>query len=329
MAGNVFGAIADKLTRYVKDKVKLRAIRREDLIEVLNTNIKLHETMESTLKALPDKDFKTWFMTIKPKLQKLPGKAPRFYEVYASRLRGKAASAERDCPLKSLRDANGDYADLLKEIIKKVDDILGSEKVDIYNTRLSTLAVLGLIRQSDRVANFTLYLYSYLVHVSNGSQSSLPKYRENYMDLHMELVRKAVCDILDKQGAYNFLRDMNDLRNHQRDIVVGATGAFDFHHFTTIQGFSVSFLDNIIGALRCLNIFGAALDAWDDYKQDKYERNKEIKEWLEQHTALLRMDLAQMDPTSPQYQKTVSIIEAYDAKIAEYDQMILEFEQEE
>ena len=135
MAGNVFGAIADKLTRYVKDKVKLRAIRREDLIEVLNTNIKLHETMESTLKALPDKDFKTWFMTIKPKLQKLPGKAPRFYEVYASRLRGKAASAERDCPLKSLRDANGDYAALLKEIIKKVDDILGSEKVDIYNTR--------------------------------------------------------------------------------------------------------------------------------------------------------------------------------------------------
>ena len=50
---------------------------------------------------------------------------------------------------------------------------------------------------------------------------------------------------------------------------------------------------------------------------------------MEQHVSLLQMDLNNMDPTSPEYQRTVSIINAYDAKITEYDEKIIEFEQED
>ena len=236
---------------------------------------------------------------------------------------------ERNRPLASLRDANNAYAKLLGEISAKIDTVLENDKVDIYNVRLSQLAVLGLIRQSDCVVNFSLYLYTYLVRMASHSAASLPKYREVYLLDNCPKVVKYVSDILDKKGNYYFMRDMNDIRAHQRDMIVGATGKFDFFHFTTTQGFSISFLDNIASALSCLNIFGAAMDAWDDYQQDKYEKNKEIKEWLENHNALLRMDLMNMDKTSPEYQKTVEIIKAYDAKIAEYDQMIQAFEKEE
>ena len=65
-----------------------------------------------------------------------------------------------------------------------------------------------------------------------------------------------------------------------------------------------------MSALSCLNIFGAALDAWDDYRLAKYQRNKETKEWLETHVSLLRMDMANMDKTSAEYMKLVDIIKA-------------------
>ena len=40
------------------------------------------------------------------------------------------------------------------------------------------------------------------------------------------------------------------------------------------------------------------------------------------------MDMADTDPTSPEYQKLVAVIKAYDEKIADYDRKIIEFEQE-
>lgn len=325
----VFNNVANYLTNYVKGKVKLHSLRKEDLQAVLRDSIELHLKIEKALSQFGAKDLRDWYANLKPVLKKRGGKIDSAFDVYVSQLRGKAASFEREYPFKSIQKANDAYAKLLEEISKKIDTILEADKVDIYNVRLSTLAVLGIIKQSDRVANFSIYLYAYLMRVSSHSAASIPKYREKYILDHLQTVTLAISNILDKKGSYLFLREMNDLRNNQRDLVVGATGQFDFHHFAIVKGFSVSFLDNILGALGSLNIFGAAWDAWDDYRQDKYERNKEIKEWLEQHNALLRMDLANMDPTSPEYQKTLNIIKAYDDKIAEYDRAIMEFEQED
>lgn len=329
MSMDIFTNLASKLTDYVKDKIKLRSLRKEDVQELLRINIESHQKIAHALDVMSDAQMRTWYGDLRPLLKKHGQKVDDVPDIYISQLRGKAANLERSRPLSSLRDANEAYAKLLEEISKKIDTVLEQDRVDIYNVRLSQLAVLGLIRQSDKVVNFSLYLYAYLVRMASHSVASLPKYREVFLLDNCTMVSKAVSDILDKKGSYYFLRDMNDLRSKQRDMIVGATGKFDFFHFTTTQGFSISFLDNLMSALSCLNIFGAAMDAWDDYRQEKYEKNKEIKEWLENHTALLRMDVMQMDKTSPEYQKTLDIIKAYDAKIAEYDQMIQEFEQED
>lgn len=326
---DIFATLANSLSDYVKGKVKLRALRREDLDEYLKINIESHETISKILDGLSDAEYKSWFQLVKMKLAKENSPSAKIYDRYVSSLRGEAASKERSVPLKSLVKVNDEFANLLKEIRKKLDTVIEEEKVDIYNVRLSTLAVLGIMKQSNTIIRFTSFLYSYLIKLSMDKQRGIPKYREAFLVEHVEEAARIVTDVLGKKGAYLFMREMNDLRQHQRDMVVGATGKFDFYKFTTTRGFSISFLDNILGALGSLNIFGAALDAWDDYQQDRYERNKEIKEWLEQHNAILRMDLQQMDPNSPEYQRTASIIEAYDAKIAEYDEAINKFEQED
>lgn len=326
----IFSVIADKLTSYVKDKTKMRSLRKSDLQGLLRTNITAHTSIYNALSSvMTDRELRNWMADLKPLLKKHGQKVDRVYDTYCSQLSGSASRKERDVPMSSIRDANKTYANLLEEISKKIDTVLEEDKVTIYNARLSQLAVLGLIRQSDKVASFSSFLYAYLVRLSSHSVASIPKYREVYLIDNLTTVTRAISDMMDKKGSYYFLRSVSDLRRQQQDLVVGATGKFDFFNFSSTRGFSISILDNIMSALSCLNIFGAAMDAWDDYQQDKYEKNKEIKEWLENHNALLRMDLDSMDKSDPKYQKTVEIIKAYDDKIAEYDQKIIEFEQED
>lgn len=330
MAG-IFTSIAEKLTSYVKDKTRMRSLRKSDLQGLLRTNIEAHNKIYTALSSvMTDRELRNWMSDLKPVMKKHGQKVDHVYDLYCAELKGTAANKERSVPFSSIRDANKTYAGLLEEISKKIDTVLEEDSVTIYNARLSQLAVLGLIRQSDKVASFSAFLYTYLVRLSSHSVASIPKYREVYLFDNLNLVAKAISDMMDKKGNYYFLRHVSDLRRQQQDLIVGATGKFDFFNFAgSTRGFSISFLDNIVSALSCLNIFGAAMDAWDDYQQDKYEKNKEIKEWLENHNALLRMDLDSMDRSDPKYQKTLEIIKAYDDKIAEYDQKIIEFEQED
>lgn len=327
---SIFSSLASGLTRIVKDTVKLRSIRKDDLQKLLRDNIEGHQKMEYILSIHSDKDMKNWMMdTVKPALKNNQSKAKGIYEEYIKQLRGKASGEERTRPMGSLLKANASFGKLLEEISKKIDKLFEQDSIDVFNVRMSHLAILGIIRQSDMVLNFTMYLYSFMVRAASRSTVSIPKYREVYLIDKCDRVSSIVSQLLDKKGPYNFLQEVETIRRKNADVVLGATGSFNFEGFAIISNYTTSFLDNLASALSCLNIFGAALDAWDDYKLSKYERNKETKEWLENHVALLRMDMEDMDKTSPEYNKILSIIKAYDDKIADYDKAIIAFEQED
>lgn len=53
-----------------------------------------------------------------------------------------------------------------------------------------------------------------------------------------------------------------------------------------------------------------------------------MRAWMQQHVAMLRMDLEQMDPTSPEYIRLQKVIESYDAEITDYDKKIAKYEEE-
>lgn len=326
---NILMDLASGLAKIVKDKVKLRSLNKSDIQTLLRNNIEGHKKMVYVLDLQDDRSWQSWFnKDVKNALNKSNSPAKGVLNNYIKALSGKAAQEERKRPLKSLREANDKFAEVLENISKKIDMLMEQEAIDIYNVRMSHIAVLGILRQSDMVMNFSMYLYAFLVRSASHTVSSIPRYREIFLQDKQDRVSKIVSQILDKKGPYTFLGEVQSLRSKQADIVLGATG-FSTPGNSIISGFSISFLDNIMTALSCLNIFGAALDAWDDYKMEKYEKNKETKEWLEQHNALLRMDLEEMDKTSPQYQKTLAVIKAYDEKIAEYDEKITKFEQED
>lgn len=324
----IFSSLSSGLLTLAKTVVSNRAIRKEDIEKVIKANIDYHDSLTKTLEAFTDKDMKAWFSDIQLKLRKMPDKDAQVVNTFIAKLNGKARSHEQSRPLKSLAEANDEFRKVLKNIIDQMDKLFEEKHITLYNVRLSQTAVFGIIRQSDVLANFTTFLYTYLTRLDKVGD--LPKYRRVYLLEHVEQVADIVSNICNHEGPYDFIKDVDAMRRQNADLVLGATGTFDFAATAIIHQYSQSFLDNILTFLSHLNIFKYAFEAWDDYCIAKYERNKEISEWLKAHQALLRMKLSNMDDkTSPEYTRLENIITAYDAKIADYDSEILAFEQED
>lgn len=330
MASNVFSALADTMANIVKDTVKIRSLNKKDLQDLIQENIKTHNEIARILSYNEDRTLNDWVRKeVNPNLKAI--KDPYGKDIYVDfvkMLKGKAASTESKRALGALRDANEKFSGILGEIGADLDKLLEEESVDIYHVRVSHLAALGIIRQSDKVCNFSIYLYALMVRAASKDAISIPRYRQNYLRNNVGDVAKIVSDILDKKGAFMFLQEVKSLRGRAADVVLGANGSFDTPPM--ISGFYMpNFIDTLVSALSALNIFRIAIDLWDDYQMAKYRRNKEMRDWMEQHVTLLKMDLEGMDKTSPEYIQLTKAIAAYDDKIASYDKDILAFEQAE
>lgn len=323
----IFSTLSDILAKITTNTIKLRSIKKEDLRNLLTENIKLHQQIS---KALDDSNSKStrWVLdSAVPALRKAKNpELHNLYNNYASALHGKATSKESANPLGALSAANREFAAVCQQIVNNLDQLMEEEMVDIFHMRVSLVGALGIVSQSDTVCNFSVCLYTLLTDAIRGTADDTPKYRMVYMKEHFNESINYICNILDKKGLYTFLQDVKSLRSRSADVVLGATGKFDFLP-SGISGFYMpNFLETILSALSYLNIFRVATDLWDDYQLAKYRRNKEIKAWLEARVALLRMELANMDHTSPEYIKLSEVIKSYDEKITEYDRKIFEFE---
>ena len=141
--------------------------------------------------------------------------------------------------------------------------------------------------------------------------------------------------MLNGSKRYDIVEGIKTLRNKFSDIELNSET--NLRHLldngTSIVediGSIVGKIGSAVGALFTWvpKLIYDPLVAFDDFKRHKYEKQKEEKAWLEQHVAMLKMELEGVDKTSPEYIKTSKIIEAYDSKISDYDKKINEFEEQ-
>ena len=311
------------------DRSDNKNVARRDIEGLLLENANLHDTIAKMLSARSEKEMNRWMTDIvKPAMKNSKSCLRPTYDAFFAALKGKAVNAERKCAFRALAEANAAMAKVIRETIVFLNKNFEEEVIDIHDMKLSNLAIMGMIKDSDKLADFSTYLYTLACRISVDDGASIPRYREAFLKENASSIGKMVSDILEGKGAARFVTDMTRLVENGKDIIVGVGGNFDFHRNVGPVNFVDSIFDRIAAVLHSLNIFAHALDYIDDYKIRKYNRNKEIKEWLEQHNAILRLELANMDKSSPEYAKLVNIIKAYDEQIAEFDQAIREFEEE-
>lgn len=327
---NTLKALAAIVFRYLKETVKIRSVEKEDLRKVIKENAKRHELFDALFKKFTDTDrdrFKERYLAAATS-STLP--SARVHETYFKGLKGEAINLERKGFLKSLLKANKDMGDILTEIDKKLDTLMTEERVTIGNARMSHVAILGILRQSDILASWSMYLWSQLIKLGVNKMADIPKYRVDFLLNNVQDVVKTVNHICAKTGPYAFIREAEQLKRKESDLVLGATNTgVNFLDLMTPGAFSVGFLDNIATALSALNVFRWGGEKWDDWMYERHQRDREILQWMEQHVALLRMDMMDIDQHDPKYQQMLKIISAYDVKISEYDKKIKEYEEGE
>lgn len=323
----IFATLKNAITSVVTTKAHLNALEKGDITSFLRQNIDQHSLMMEALSTENDKAMNDWYREkVTPGMKASKNSCKDAYNVYRKALVGKAADAERKRVLGSLAKANESYVKILSEILKNIDKFMDEDSVVIYDVRISQLAILGMLKQSDRLAEFSSYLYSYMIRAANGNLENIPRNRDVFLNNNATAVAEICNSVVNNTGSYSFMREVQRMRENNTDLVLGADNSFSFNGFTAMNGFSASILDNIASALSTLNIFSAAIDAWDDYRLSKHEKNKEVREWMATHVAILKMDLRGVSPDDPKYVQLQNIVKAYDDKIAEYDREIEAFE---
>src|SRR5574344_2443910 len=325
---NVFQALGSALINYTKAKAQMQSLRKDDVITILKQNIEMHKANAETLDVLSTQDMNSWMLKVTQALNSTTSKSRDVYDRYNKGLSSSASALERKCFLSSLKVINKDIIPVLNAILNNIDSFIENDKVELYETKMSQLAILGICRDSTCIATFTQYLYTYLIRVTSNTYDDIPRYREEYMLDNVDKVSKIVSNFCDRKGYYNFNQDMTKIKRQNADLILGANGKFSFNQYIgSVRNFyTADILDSILSALSCLNLYDHVMNFIDDYKLERDNRNKETKEWLETHVAVLRMELAEKDKSSKEYAKLENIIKAYDAKITEYDEAIQAFE---
>ena len=179
---NILDTLAEKLESQAKSDNGIKGLQKDDIDEILKSNITAHEAISEIEDGMTNKETKEWFRdTVTITLKQSKSVLKDIVTDFCSELNGKSLVFERDRPLSSLGEANREYAKLLKEISKNLDKIMDDGFIEIYNSRLSTISLLGIIADSDNLINFTTYLYTFLVRCSVGDEESIPRYRTQFL----------------------------------------------------------------------------------------------------------------------------------------------------
>ena len=330
MATEIINLIEDALDGIKKanDKNIKNVMKKDDLRDLLSTTLASVQTSVDILSG----EKELWNKTATFCMNYLPKSSSPAKDVvknYLKQLKGKAAVAESKGFLLSLLQADMLQLELLNEASNKFNTLIQDDSITLYNTRVSIYLFIYYLQQAELLSNFTNYLVTFIVQAIRHHENDIPKYRIVYLTDHVDAVAGIVSDILSNSNKYSIVESIKTLRNRFEDIELNSET--NMRHFN-IDAF-VSMGELVFGGIKALfkwvpKLIYDPLIAFDDYKRHKYEKQKEEKAWLEQHVAMLKMELDGVDKTSPEYIKTSKIIEAYDSKISDYDKKINEFEEQ-
>lgn len=207
------------------------------------------------------------------------------------------------------------------QMIERNVNVLFSEKfTTIYNAKISQLAVFRIVEQAQIFSNYAVYLFDgvlYEIVVNEGvHELNQPKpYRYEFINKY----KSGVVELLKvgslPNGANQLIAEIDNLRKSMdttllddRDQVNSAIKTVK-NKFGLIEG----------GATILASIF-RYFGEWGVLMRNlKYQKMIQEKEWLQNHSDLLKLQLNGVDPNSDEYRKAVKIINTYNDMIRDLD----------
>ena len=264
--------------------------------------------------------------------------------IYNTKNTSQAADGGRACKIyadivaavKSRNDSRVAFEDIIKTA-KAISNVLSNfyananlvfdqaDSINIHNTKLSHVSALSVIEEARKYLDYVMCLFNtttYEIVQHNGIRELAPvaPYRYKFMDDFKNDFIETYNRM--SNGRHTaFLNEFKKLRVSKDNIYVSNPNSGSNIPMMGRDKKSFSIVNLILGQYP-LNPFLWLGELYNVARHKYYVKLQAEKENLEAHVAMLQMDLADKDPNSEEYAKAVKIIDSYNQMIAELDQKI-------
>lgn len=316
----VFKALGASILRQISLSGKMKSLSKNDLLDIINMNIEGHKNIEVINSSFTRNELDITFQRYLKNSQQVKGPAKDIPLKYHSQLKGKFRTEEIEKRMSTLFSANKKLLKTMEELKKNIDDLVALDNINLYNCRLSHVAVLGILKESDLFCTYVANMWEMIVTVSSNpaDYAKLPGYRIEFLLTNYNHFIEIMNNILLKTGRFYFMSEIDQMKRKDINIKLYSNEqtvdtVVDERSFNSSQTMHFAFGNMLFG------IFSLIGETWDDWRHNRYLKNEQLREWIEARNALHKLDLAQIDPDSPEYQKKQKTVEYWDNKITQLD----------
>jgi len=299
------------------EKQKDASVKKQDLLKEMRDILTRARTISSILSSDDVQTFKLEKYYNEVMKDRSKGYAQAYLNFYA-KLSTKAKRTEDVLMMSSLTFAVTQSISILSDLVDNLDKYIGVTEINEHNMKISHAGVLNFVYAVRHICNFTVFMFCGIMSDISPSKIITPKYRILYLEHLNDNMAVLVNNIVN----YNIFKDtvssIDELQKMGKDLfIINTDTKSDNGDLAKLlqSNLTITFPFH----LTIPNIFLMLGRTYHDIVHWWNTRNLKEKEWMETRVALLRLQLDNVDPSSPEYAKLSDVVLKYDNIITEYD----------
>ena len=242
--------------------------------------------------------------------------------------KGKALILEKKSLFGSEAFALSVFIKINEELLRNIDKFIRSEGIKLYEGKISTVMLFGILMETEFISNYISYLFNHVSGVVTKTQLYPIPYQAKYLQENIEPFITLINNTCEKDATYSLVKEQEQLRKQNADLLLYSNDQ-TFLSFLNNNAISNTGNRKLTSGVLGLGIVGEIVSVMNIWFHAKYVKQKMNKEYYENKVALMRFDLLGIDPNSEEYKTIAKRIELYEAEIAKLDKQIREYEEED
>ena len=241
-------------------------------------------------------------------------------------LTGKVGTLERNVPFTGILSVAKTLRKVNDELLKNISGFVSDKGMELHQTKITTVMLLGMLQEADFFCNYTVYLWTHFTDTITKNKPYPIGYQAKYLNENVNRYIGLLNDV-GNSTSYSFIKSADLIKRKNADLILYANNQ-SFLSFLDKSVYTGSNERQLKEGIIGFNVVGSIVDMWNMWKHDKYLKNKAFKEMLENQVAALRYDLMDVSYDSPEYKTLLQRIEVYNTEIAKYDKKLREYEED-
>lgn len=320
--------LSEKVGKIVKDGDNLSDISKEDFRNYIGITLSGLKGINESFDELDDDDAKGLRILIQDNSRNRNAMNLMIYTTFSNRLCESAKKDERTRAFSSLKQTAIGYTHILNEIDRNIDTLFENKTISIYNTKLSHVAILGVIKNASDLYDFSWFLFNGVCYDIGMGIEKPARYRFVFMNSVKEKIADIVNGIYTRVGDGAIFNEVMKLRKENKDTLLINDENKPNETVVASVALNRDIGKSIQAGFMSLNIFRWIGEAWNTFRDNHFRSIEDKRDWMQTHVQLLRLKLQGLDENDREYQRLKKIIGNYDNMVSAADEKIKNYREE-